>query len=644
MRILRPSAALAVAALGAIMAALSSIGDAWAASRITAVPPAEYRPNELPPSTTLLTTSSTTSHRVVLGSPTAGERAVMATKNERVDRLVGSPNPGKHRPLAIGFPRKLPEASQKIALANLRWEPRDEETRVARIEIVSPGAAALRVALVMGSAHPDLALTFAGNGERAVVAGPIPANRIAETVTRDGVFWTPVLEGDTAIIEVAALAGASFSDLSVDIGPISHLVVAGSALHTVDAKRVSDIGRAGSCNIDIACVEPSAALTQTANSVGKLVFNDRNGSTYACSGTMLNDSTQSFTPYVFSANHCFDEAFLASTLNVYWFFRAQVCGRRTPPPFALQTGGAMLLARSEDYDWALLRMNTAPPTGVFFAAWRAEPIPNGAVVTALHHPEGDLAKFTQGTKLGDQAVLGHLDGYKVQWSQGTTEGGSSGSGLFTFVSAGGYYELRGGLQGGDAFCSNPTGFDYYSKLETMLPVTRQYLTPDADAGTQVVAVEFYNRGLDHYFITTDANEINLLDTGVLRGWERTGIRFLAHSAPVPGTNPVCRFYLRPEVGDSHFYSADPAECDRVQAKFGASWIYESPSVFYIALPNPTTGACPTGFRPIWRFFNTATTNHRYTPDVRIRNALHFDRRWVAEGYGPDAVIMCSPVG
>ena len=28
----------------------------------------------------------------------------------------------------------------------------------------------------------------------------------------------------------------------------------------------------------------------------------------------------------------------------------------------------------------------------------------------------------------------------------------------------------------------------------------------------------------------------------------------------PGTSPVCRFYRAPGFGDSHFYSADPAEC------------------------------------------------------------------------------------
>ena len=114
--------------------------------------------------------------------------------------------------------------------------------------------------------------------------------------------------------------------------------------------------------------------------------------------------------------------------------------------------------------------------------------------------------------------------------------------------------------------------------------------------------------------------------------------------PAAGANPVCRFYLRPGVGDSHFYSGDPNECAQTLARFGASWIYESPSVFHISLPDMATGACAPGTRPIWRFFNTVTTNHRYTPEVTIRDSLRIDPRWVPEGYGQDSVIMCSPLG
>jgi lysyl endopeptidase len=653
MRTVRHAAIVAIVAAfitplaAAADSAVSSKGDA--ARRVTSAPPAQYRPVDgAPKAAAALVAPGATPYRIALTEPTPTERAQLKQKNGA--RKVGRVPPGKAAPLAIGFPRDIPAASRTIPLGGLAWRTLADGSRAARIEIQSPGAAALRVSLSLPASHPDLALRFAGNGPQAQVMGAYAANAVAEAAARDGYFWTPVLEGDIATIELHAMNGATVDGLALRLGPASHLVVAGAGL--VDAKRAADIGDSGACNIDVACVTPqSQPLNDAANSVGKLVFNDRFGSTYLCTGTMLNDTTRTFTPYLFSANHCFadssdplqnEAAFQASTINVYWFFRAQSCGDTAVPPYQLQTGGAFLLARSDDYDWALLRLNRAPPAGVVFSAWRAEPLPQGAIATALHHPQGDLEKWSQGTTPGYQVFSDGSSFIKMQWSQGTTEQGSSGSGLFTFLQSGNFYELRGGLFGGEALCTNRDGVDYYSRLDNMLPVVRQYLTPDAaNTSNQAVAVEFYNRTLDHYFITIDANEINLLDTGVLRGWERTGVRFLAYSAPTAGANPVCRFYLRPEVGDSHFYSADPAESDRVRQQF-PSWIYESPAVFYIALPNAATSACPANTRPVWRFFNTFRTNHRYTPEVTIRDTLRGNATWLAEGYGPDSVIMCSP--
>jgi hypothetical protein len=51
-----------------------------------------------------------------------------------------------------------------------------------------------------------------------------------------------------------------------------------------------------------------------------------------------------------------------------------------------------------------------------------------------------------------------------------------------------------------------------------------------------------------------------------------------------------------------------------------------------------------GTHPLWRFFHTTVTNHRYTDDVSVRDNLRTDPDWIPEGYGPDAVIMCAPNG
>jgi hypothetical protein len=359
-------------------------------------------------------------------------------------------------------------------------------------------------------------------------------------------------------------------------------------------------------------------------------------------------------PYIFTADHCVDSAGAASTMVLYWFFDAVDCADpTTPAAYVLQQGGAALLGRSVAEDWAMVRLYQPPPSGTLFSAWNADPISSGPVID-LHHPKGDLTKFSQGMLDGYAQVQLNDDNGNPQinatlpsviWSQGVTEGGSSGSGLLTFLASGGYYELRGGLTGGESSCDAPNAPDYFSRFDQMLPKMRDYLAPGTNAPNEAVVIEYYNKGLDDYFMTDIPDEINKLDTGVLVGWERTGLRFLAYTAQVPGTNPVCRFYLAPGYGDSHFYSASPAECAAVVSnpvKF-PGWVYEAPNVFYIALPDPNSGACAAGTHPVWRFYHP-TVHHRYTDDVVIHDRLRADSTWTAEGYGPDAVIMCSPDG
>jgi hypothetical protein len=64
----------------------------------------------------------------------------------------------------------------------------------------------------------------------------------------------------------------------------------------------------------------------------------------------------------------------------------------------------------------------------------------------------------------------------VQWSTGVTEGGSSGSALYT-INSSGTYQLRGGLYGGTSYCSAPTAPDYYSRLTDVWTSVQPYLSP-----------------------------------------------------------------------------------------------------------------------------------------------------------------------
>lgn len=154
-------------------------------------------------------------------------------------------------------------------------------------------------------------------------------------------------------------------------------------------------------------------------------------------------------------------------------------------------------------------------------------------------------------------------------------------------------------------------------------------------------VEFHNATRDHYFMSGAPAEIADLDAGVHAGWARTGMSFKGYASAVAGVSPVCRFYIPPAYGDSHFYSASPAECADVRARF-PEFTYEASAVFHVGLPDIATGACAAGTLPVYRVWdNRADTNHRYTTSVAVRQQM-LAAGWVAEGYGPDQVIMCAP--
>jgi len=165
----------------------------------------------------------------------------------------------------------------------------------------------------------------------------------------------------------------------------------------------------------------------------------------------------------------------------------------------------------------------------------------------------------------------------------------------------------------------------------------------------VTAVEFRHAALDHYFITDRAPDIDALDSGGIAGWARTGQSFKVWPRAVAGASPVCRFYIPPQHGDSHFFSASPAECATIAGKVAtdpnfSGYTLEAPDVFHVMLPDSMTGTCPAGTVAVYRLWNQrADSNHRYTTSAAVKTQM-LAQGYAAEGYGPDAVAMCAPPG
>ena len=158
----------------------------------------------------------------------------------------------------------------------------------------------------------------------------------------------------------------------------------------------------------------------------------------------------------------------------------------------------------------------------------------------------------------------------------------------------------------------------------------------------VPVIEFYRADLDHYFISADPEEIAFIETFQRDIYQRTGAVFFAYRdaflAP-PGVQPVCRFKAEGII-NSHFFTANPAECQFVQQRWAGVWNLESPAIFLIEVPD-AAGTCRAGTIPIHRFFNNRQdANHRHTPDLSVKRAMQ-NRNWVPEGN--NGVVFCSPI-
>jgi hypothetical protein len=221
--------------------------------------------------------------------------------------------------------------------------------------------------------------------------------------------------------------------------------------------------------------------------------------------------------------------------------------------------------------------------------------------------------------------------------------GHTGIQLYNSLTAAPYRERVALTGGSDSGCGYHLleGLDavYVDTVAGLMDKYRNTLASAPMAG--VTAVEFYNASLDHYFVTHVAGEIALLDAGTTtRGWVRTGQSFKVWTSAQAGSSPVCRYYIPPSKGDSHFYGRGAAECDATGAA-NPTFVNEDPQFFHVMLP--VAGVCPAGTRDVYRTFSSRLdANHRYSVDPAIRDQM-VGRGWVAEGDGPNLVVMCAPL-
>jgi lysyl endopeptidase len=218
----------------------------------------------------------------------------------------------------------------------------------------------------------------------------------------------------------------------------------------------------GNCNIDVNCPQGAGWSIQR-NAVAMLV----NNSGGFCTGAMVNNTSGQLIPYFLTANHCG-----GSPANWVFRFRWEApanqadCGTSTPSvngPQNMNINGGITRARYSPSDFHLIELNSAPPNewDVVYAGWQKSDIPASSGA-GIHHPNGDIKKIaisTQAYISSSYFGTAAQNHWKAYWSEGVTEGGSSGSPLFNQNR-----RIVGQLHGGASGCSSEDQSDFYGKF------------------------------------------------------------------------------------------------------------------------------------------------------------------------------------
>ncbi|MEM7193406.1 MAG: PPC domain-containing protein [Pseudomonadota bacterium] len=270
-------------------------------------------------------------------------------------------------------------------------------------------------------------------------------------------LWTPVIPGNETVVEVF-VPTSELGLLELELGQV------GKGFLDVFNQGLSSLQKQGSCNIDVACPLGDGWRDE----IRSVAVYGLNGSTF-CTGTLINNVTQDFTPYFLTADHCNISSQNAPSVVVYWNFESPNCGDLDNGSLSQSTSGATLRAQNTDNDMSLLELSEQPNTlyNVYYAGWDASALsPTSSI--AIHHPNtdekaisfNDDALTTTDSCILFSQTISDTHWNVDNWEQGTTEPGSSGSGLFDPATQ----RLIGYLSGGSASCLNTAGNDCYGKF------------------------------------------------------------------------------------------------------------------------------------------------------------------------------------
>ncbi len=327
------------------------------------------------------------------------------------------------------------------------WEEMDG-MKVWRVVVRSKGAYSLNL-LFDRAILPTGASIFLYSTDHKILRGAFTANN-EQTSGMLPIYPLPV---DELVVEYNEPVAASAKG-EIHISKVNH--------DYKNALGTRPLGEAGLCNMDVYCKD-AAVMSKEKQAVVELIISG----TDLCTGTLINNTKRDKTPYLITAGHCILTATNAQQTIFAFNYESPFCGQNgSANGYSDQTmSGAILRARSDSLDFALVELEMVPPPEYqpYYAGWdHSKTVP--ATTRAIHHPKGDVKKVSldfDPPGISTYSSSGHvLNTFWLikKWDVGTTEPGSSGGPLFSDANL-----VIGTLIGGSATCDNSID-DYFCMM------------------------------------------------------------------------------------------------------------------------------------------------------------------------------------
>jgi lysyl endopeptidase len=311
-------------------------------------------------------------------------------------------------------------------------------------------------------------------GAELAVHAPLAGSEVERyegSPAQPGDFWTGSFAGDRVRVEYLSPKGDHELPFTVD--RLQHLY------RDPVAEMAGGLpGKAaGPCHNDVSCYPEWA---RTARAVAGIGIAGRDS--LFCTGQLLDDQAEDLTPYWLTAHHCVGTAAQAKSAEIYWLYQTARCGG--PPPALSSVPhsvGATLLATSGDADFSLLMIEGALPAGLFWSGWTGAAVADRTQAAAIHHPRGDFKRISFGFKDAGAACQSNKTPHliRVSWTDGPTEPGSSGSGVFRDDT----HQLFGQLSDGPSACGEET-YDCYGSFATTYTRIKNLLRQGSDDASE----------------------------------------------------------------------------------------------------------------------------------------------------------------